>query len=1131
VRQQLGEETMMRVKAGLILLLLTGFISLSAHGQLSTTTAAGTITDQTGAAIPNATVTLTQTETNVTRIVATKDDGVFRAEFLPIGSYIMKVTATGYKGVERKGIVLQVLSTATLDITLDVGEVSETVTVNSEVPLINTSNATLGRVIDNRQVDNLPLVGRDVYQLLTLTPGVQLTQSINNTGFPEQHTLINGSTDGTVGQISYYLDGGSNMTGLRNTGNILPNPDAIREFTVQTSNFGAEFGRSSSGFVSVVTKSGTNQIHGSIFEFVRNTALIATTHNGIAKNLTPYHRNQFGATLGGPVMKDKLFFFGSYGGLRQSTTSTLSALVPTAAQRNGDFSANLPTSGGLTTCRVVNATQFVLCKPDRSGPYTGNIIPKSSFDPVALNILNQYVPLPNPAGRSTDTVNTRTDPLKLAYITDEFLIKGDYRPVTSHSLTASYFNTSGNSQQNPGGTVVGWSIQNFRWRQQNANLSDIWTVTPNTVNQFWLGYTRQIAGRINTPEISLGDLGSTFQIQGAKQLPQIAVANWFTLGQSISGPLAGANVYQVRDVISTTKGRHTLAMGGEASLEKDMLQTLLNNYGVFSFTSTTSARTGISLSDFLLGRPNTMNQDSTVYANANYWNFGGFLQDDWRALSNLTFNLGLRYDVQTAPTDSLRRQSNFRAGVQSTVVPAAPTGLLFPGDPGVPEGGAYTPYNHVSPRIGFALDAFGNGKTVVKGAAGLFFGTIGGNEWQYPSNNQPYAIRQQYNKVVSLANPYATDTSEFAGGVSPYPYTFDSKNPRFTRPAGLVAMDANYKWPYSYQINFGIQQQLGRSTALSMSYVASLSRKLPLFFDHNYPVYNVANPSANTTANVDNRRPLQPGGSASDPTLKTVYVVESGQTSNYNGLQVSVDQRMTKNISFQGFYTWSKTIWSAYMANNTLQNAFEDFNFPELDRQRADSDYRHVFVSSVVWKPNYFSSYNRTVRGAFNGWTVSAIITLQSGAPFNVTTGSDTNADGNNNDRPNVIAGKIARVVDNGHSRVAMMNQWFDTSAFCVFSPATGTCKGAGAAGQNGTFRYNALDGPGTRNVDASLFRDFPIHDRVKFQFRGEVNNVFNLTNLGQPTGAVSNANFGKIVGSNSYFPNRRIQLGARILF
>jgi len=1113
------------------LLALAAMLPVFAHAQLSTTSAVGTVTDATGAAIPGATVTLTQTETNVVRTVTTQADGAFRAEFLPVGPYRMKVTASGYKASEQTGIVLQVLSTTTLDIQLTVGEVSETVNVTSDAPLINTSNATLGRVVENREVDNLPLVGRDVYQLLTLTPGVQLTQNINNTGFPEQHTLINGSTDGTVGQISYYLDGGSNMTGLRNTGNILPNPDAVREFTVQTANFSAEFGRSSAGFVSVLTKSGTNQLHGSIFEFVRNTALIATTHNGIDKNLTPYHRNQFGATLGGPLKKDKLFFFGSYGGLRQSTTSTLTALVPTAAQRNGDFSANLPTSGSQTTCRVVNATQFVLCKPDRSGPYSGNIIPKSNFDPVALNILNTYVPLPNPIGRPTDTVNTRTDPLKLAYITDEFLIKGDYQPVDSHRITASYFNTSGNSQQNPGGTIVGWSVQNFNWRQQNANLSDVWTLTPNTVNQFWMGYTRQIAGRVNTPQISLGDLGSAFQIQGVAQLPQIAVANWFTLGQSISGPLAGANVYQIRDVISTTKGKHTFAMGGEVALEKDMLQTLLNNYGVFSFTSTSSARTGISLSDFLLGRPNTMNQDSTVYANANYWNFGAFLQDDWRILPRLTFNLGLRYDIQTAPTDSLRRQSNFRPGVQSTVVPSAPTGLLFPGDPGVPEAGAYTPYNHVSPRVGFALDAFGNGKTVFRGAAGLFFGTIGGNAWQYPSNNQPYAIRQQYNKVVSLANPYATDPSEFAGGVSPFPYYFDPKNPRFTRPAGLVVMDANYKWPYNYQINLGVQQQFGRSTALTMSYVASLSRKLPLYFDHNYPVYNAANPTANTASNVDNRRPLQPGGSASDPTLKSVNVVESGQTSNYNGLQVTLDQRMTKNISFQGFYTWSKTVWSAYMANNTLANAFEDYNLPQLDRQRADSDYRHVFVSSVVWKPNYFTGSNHFVRGTLNGWTISAIVTLQSGAPFNVTTGTDTNADGNNNDRPNVAPGKIARVLDNGSSRVAMMNQWFDTNAFCVYSPSTGACKGAGAAGQDGTFRYNALDGPGTRNVDASLFRDFPIHERVKFQFRSEVSNVFNLTNLGQPTAAVSSANFGKITGSNSYFPNRRIQLGARILF
>ncbi len=260
----------------IIPLLLLAMLPMFAHAQLSTTSAIGTVTDDSGSAIPGATVTLTQTETNVVRTVTTQADGAFRAEFLPVGPYRMKVTAAGYKASEQAGIVLQVLNTTTLDVKLSVGEVSEVVNVTSDVPLINASNATLGRVVDNREVDNLPLVGRDVYQLLTLTPGVQLTQNINNTGFPEQHTLINGSTDGTVGQISYYLDGGTNMTGLRNTGNILPNPDAIREFTVQTANFSAEFGRSSAGFVSVLTKNGTNQLHGSIFEFVRNTALIAT---------------------------------------------------------------------------------------------------------------------------------------------------------------------------------------------------------------------------------------------------------------------------------------------------------------------------------------------------------------------------------------------------------------------------------------------------------------------------------------------------------------------------------------------------------------------------------------------------------------------------------------------------------------------------------------------------------------------------------------------------------------------------------------------------------------------------------------------------------------------------------------
>jgi len=1096
------------------------------YAQVSTATMSGTITDNNGAVIPNANITITQTETNITRTVKSNSSGEYRAEFLPVGSYTVKAEASGFMTTVRSNLTLTAMQVALVNLSVSVGAEVQTVTVTAEIPLLNTAEAAISSTVDNKEIDNLPLVNRNVYQLLALTPGVQSSTTANNLGYPEQHTIINGSTDSTVGQISYYLDGGNNMTGLRNTGNILPNPDAIREFVVQTNNFSAQFGRTSSGIVSVLTKSGTNQIHGSLFEFNRNTDLNATTHNSTL-NL-PYHRNHFGATVGGPILRDKAFFFGSYGGLRQSTSSFLhGAVVPSAAQRVGNFAENLPTSSGeITSCTQTlssadtSAGKFIVCNPTSRKPYAGNVI-TDTLDPTIQQVLARNIPLSNRTNNGWQGYQT------LPYQADEFLIKADDQLTNSHRISATYFQTNGNQEQVPSGGNVGpWSLQNFTWRQQNANLSDVWNLSSASINQLWLSNTRMIAGRTNLPAQSFASYGSTFQIQGPPQLPQIAVSGYFTLSQDIAGPLAGTNVYGARDVFSTTRGKHALYMGGEAALEKDATNTLLNDYGVFSFSSSKTARTGNALADFILGRPNTMNQDAPVYTNANYFNYGVFLQDDYHILPRLTINAGLRYDIQTAPTVTQDRIATFRLGVQSTVSPNAILGQLFPGDSGVPRSGVNTKWNHVSPRAGVSWDPFGKGKTVIHAAAGLFYGTISGNEWELPSNSQPFDVRAQYTHVVSTTNVYATDTTDFPGGVSPYPYYYTSAAPRYIKPASLIVFSQDYKWPYSYQLNFGIQQQLTSSTALSVSYVAALSRKLPMEIDANYPVYNTASPTSNTTATANTRRPIQPG------TISTLLTLESGESSDYNGLQVVLDKRFSKSFSVKSYFVLSKTLASIAMDNNSLANTFEDYNIRALDRQRSNFDQRITSSTSVVWQPNYFLGSNAIVRNAMNGWTMTSIITFQSGSPFNITTGADNNGDGNTNDRPNIIAGQKLAVIDVHRSRAANMAQWFNTAAVCGFSSTTpASCAGVGPAGSDGTVRPNTLDGPGVRNVDASLFRNFKLGERFIFQLRSEVANVLNLTNLGSPNGTLSSPNFGTITGSASGFPNRQIQIGGRIQF
>jgi outer membrane receptor protein involved in Fe transport len=1150
----------------LALLLLT---ATAGRAQLNTATMFGTVSDPTGAIVPNATVVFTQTQTNFTRQTTANHLGEYRAEFLPIGPYTVTVIAPGFEKLIQRGITLSAAQEAALNFTVKVGGTSDVVTVTAEVPLVNLGNSTLGRTITNREIDNLPLVNRDAYTLLNLTPGVQNVNNENSIGLPMEHVIINGSSDNMVGQVTYYLDGGLNMTGVRDTGNVIPNPDAIDQFTVDTNNFSAQYGRTGAGVVSVITKSGTNQVHGSIFEFHQETNFDSDSY--LQTTRTPLHRNRFGATVGGPAWKDKIFFFGSYGGLREVNPQNFNVVVPDALQRAGNFSENLPTStkiaSGLGACATTLSAadkavtdyggRFIVCDPVTHQPVPGNRLdldPNFHPDPVAAAVLAQNVPLPS-ANRPTPD-NRFLSNEGLPNSSNEYLIKGDFQIVPKHRVTLAYFQSLGTQVQLPATpTLPGWALSSYSYRQQNGNASDVWTVSSRSVNQIWLSFSRMMAGRISNPAKSLAAYGSDLAVQGTPSLPQITVAGFFSLNQAISGPLAGDNVYGLRDVYSTTIGRHTINAGAEVYLEKDRLETLLNNYGTFAFTSatvpstasgqSTYTRTGVAMADFLIGHPNTMGQDSPDDANENYWNYGFFVQDDWRILPSLTLNLGLRYDVQTAPTDTQRRIAVFEPGVQSTVSPNAMLGQLFPGDPGVPAGGVDTNYNHVSPRLGFTFDPFHNGKTVFHGGAGLFFDTISGNEWMLSQNFQPFAVRETgaFTHVVSLQNIYSTDCQDFAGCTSPFPYLYSKTNPRYVSPASLVFVQQGMRWPYNVQANFGMQQQLAKDFALSINYVGAFSRKIPLYIDENAPIYNTANRAANTTGDVNCRRPYDALPFATVNTcanpapgskyMSNAYVITDGQTTDYNGLQVSVEKRLSNHLSFNSFYVWSKALASASLQTtgnigNSAATEPEDYHDLALERQRTDNDMRHQFSFSGVWKPDYFGRYNPVVRALLNGWSISAIASLHSGKPFNITTGSDDNLDGDTNDRPNIVPGQIPGLISYNRSpQTASTAKWFNTTAYCK-NGAAGCPAGAGPSGLDGTVRPNSLDAPGYRDVDASIFRDFRIYERVRFQFRGEATNVFNMVSLSAPSATLSSGTFGVITGAS---PMRVIQVGGRILF
>ncbi len=1061
------------------------FVAVTAlQAQVTTATLEGTVTDSSGATVPNAQVVAINTGTNQSRMVTTNASGSYRIDLLPSGVYDVEVTVQGFKKFRQNGIVLEINRTARVDAALAIGAQTDQVTITADAAMVNTSNAQIGRTTSGAEINSLPIVGRNVYTLLSLTPGVDSNANSIVLGYPEQRTMINGGVDGGAGSVNYFLDGGTNMTGLRNTGNIAPNPDAVEEFRVITNSYSAEFGRFASGVINIITKSGTNQFHGSLFEYLRNNDLNANTYGSVLAT-PPLHRNQFGGSVGGPVIRNKTFFFGTYSGLRQITSNFFNnAIVPTALERMGDFSQS-----------KIKPTD----PSNNAAPFANGLIPMSKFDPTALKILNTYIPAANTAGNIWQ--GTSPSP----YITDEFLAKVDHSFSDRQRISLSYFETSGHTSISGGGNPptsgqLPWSTQNFIWRQHNANASDTFTINPSMVDQVWLSYTRNFGGRVSSPQMSLGDLGSKFQIQGTPSLPQLAVSGYFTLGQAISGPVAGTNFYSVRNVLNWNKGSHTFKLGGELSLDKDIQQTLLNNYGVFSFTGT-KAKSSNALSDFLLGLPITMNQDAPVLALANFFTGALFAQDDWKITPRLTLNLGLRWDVQQAPTDPQDKESTFKLGVQSKVLPTtAPTGLLVVGDPGVGRGIVSTPLGHFSPRLGLAWDPFGNGKTSVRAAAGLFYGSVSGNEWNSTSNFQPFAVRQQFPNVTSLTNPYGA----LPGGVSPFPYFYSPKSPGFIFPAAIYGVAPDFKWPYTYQLNFSVERQIWKDVTVTAAYVGSLAHRLPFAIDLNYPFYN----STATSANLNSRRPIDTN------ILSTIQSVESVMNTNYHGLQITVEKRMSHHIGVKGFYTFSKSIEDATLENNTVNGGAEDFRNLALDRGRSDFDRRHVSVTSFIWDLSYFDKTNPFLKAVVNGWQLSSIITLQSGLPFNVTTGTDVNLDGNNNDRANLMGNPF---LDPNRSRAAVTAAWFNTAAFGV--PPTGT---------DGNTQRNLLTGPGSKNVDLAISRNFKIRERMSLQARGEFTNAFNLVNLMNPTASLNSNLFGQIRTASAM---RQVQVGLRLTF
>jgi hypothetical protein len=1105
----------------LALVVLLG-AGLTALGQQITGTIVGTVKDPQGAVIPTATVTATNVATGFSRSVPANQYGDYRIDYLPIGRYTVQVTAPNFRKFVQQNVVLAVDQTQTLGVVLQVGEQTETITVTTAPPLVETSSAELGRTVQSAEIIGLPLVNRNAYAQLSLTPGVMANSASpssnpNGTpnfiiGLPSTDVQINGSIDGGNPEVSFYLDGGLNINGIRNYGNQLPNPDALEEFRVETSNFSAQYGHMSSAVVTAVTKSGTNQFHGSLFEFNRNTDFNAAPWN--SKSKAPYHRNNFGGVIGGPVKHDKAFFLFSYAGLRQVVGQQLTGgVVPTAAERLGDFTADsfkvyVP---GTYNSKTKTGTQV---NGTNSSPNcqvaTPNCIPQNLLDPTAANILSgknssAVIPLPNSVGNTY--VGFFTGPTD----DNEYLAKYDDVLSDKDHVSATYFfvrttqNAFGNGQFN-------WDVNQSFTNQTNANVSDVHTFSPTVANQAWLSFTRAAGGRVNLPTTNLGQLGSQFTIQGPSGLPQFNVSGYFNVGGALAGPVTTSDFYSLRDMVTMSKGRHTLVYGGELALDKGMFVGNLYNFGVFTFQSSAPTSTSNGLSDFVTGQVNTMEQDTPYHTLESAWHTAVFLQDNYRINQRFTANLGIRWDVDTPPVESSNLTAGFVPGQQSTKVPSAPLGMVFPGDTGIARGIVSVKWHHVAPRIGFAWDPWGDGKTAVRAGAGIFFGTTSGNEWNQPGNAQPYAIRQTFNSIASLTNVYANPAS-FPNG-DPFPYTYSPTHPRFLVPASIESISPKMQWPYIYQFNLAVQRQLPGQVSLTAAYVGTLSRDVPTMTDDNYAPYA---PGASTSqTSINQRRPYDPGVLG-----QNIFLI-TNQTASYHSLQISASRPLSHDLMLNGFYVWSHALQSS---NESAIGQMTAQDFANLWEERGpmDADRRSVATISGIWKVDYYHGSNFFMKQVANGWTISPIYYLQSGSPFEITTGSNNNFDSSNHNRPNLVAG-VKAALDPHRSRDVVRNAWFNTAAFAPNGPGLGI----GPGGADGNTPRDYLLGPGYRDVDLGLFRDISLERGMVFQLRGEATNVFNLVSLNNPTANLASSQNAKITSAASM---RIIQVGARLTF